>query len=417
MKNIEMLKDNSHEYSLTNKSSVKNTTSSSLYTKIILQRIQNAKYGQIQITLPNAQVITHIGKEHGQNVLIHFKSWKGIFQYALFGQLSFVEAYIKGNIDIPNLPALFNWFVDNETCFPEKQNSRFAGFLNRFSHLILRDNSRNGSRKNISFHYDLGNDFYKKWLDETMTYSSGLFNGSKTLRESQVEKYSRISYQLELTDGDRLLEIGCGWGGFAEHTLTNHDVNYRGITISNEQLEYAKERLNKISNKPNLTVFEDYRDTKGTFDKIVSIEMFEAVGEKHWESYFETIRERLSPGGKAVIQVITIDHNRFTKYRNRVDFIQKYIFPGGMLPSKQAFVEQTKNANLKIVNEFAFGQDYALTLRLWKINFIQNWSEIEHQGFDQNFYRLWLYYLDYCIAAFERNTIDVMHYTIAHDHE
>ena len=422
MKNIEMLKDTNGEYCLVNERSSNirfspEGRSTGFYAQKILSRIKKAEYGLIEITLPNQQSVSHMGKQSGHNVSIEFKTWKSFFQYVLLGQLSFVEAYIKGDIHISNLSALFHWFIDNEEYFPEKQNSRFADIVNRFSHLILNDNSRDGSRKNISFHYDLGNSFYKKLLDETMTYSAGIFTDTKSLAASQKAKYARIVDQLNLSDGESVLEIGCGWGGFAEHALTRHHVDYRGITISNKQLEYAKQRLDKITIRKNLAVFEDYRDTVGTFDKIVSIEMFEAVGEKHWQSYFETIKNRLKLDGKAVIQVITIEHDRYLKYRDRVDFIQKYIFPGGMLPSKQVFVENAQKANLKIVDEFAFGQDYAQTLRLWKENFLQNWSDIEKQGFDQQFHRLWLYYLDYCIAAFERNTIDVMHYSVVHDHE
>jgi len=421
MKNIELLKDASGKYCLVNDTNENlryssKSISPGFYAKRILSRFKNAEYGRIEITLPNQQSVSHTGKRIGHNVSIQFKTWKSFFQYVFLGQLSFVDAYINNDINISNLSALFHWFIDNEAYLPQKQNSGFTNFLNRFSHLILNENSRNGSRKNISFHYDLGNNFYKKWLDETMTYSACIFTEKTSLAASQEAKYSRIVDQLELSDGDSVLEIGCGWGGFAEHAITRHYIDYRGITISKEQLEYTKKRLDKITVRKNLAVFEDYRDTVGTFDKIVSIEMFEAVGEKHWKSYFQNIKNRLNPGGKAVIQVITIDHDRYLKYRNQVDFIQKYIFPGGMLPSKQAFVGHAQKAGLKIVDEFAFGQDYAQTLRLWKENFIHNWQDIRQMGFDQRFYRLWLYYLDYCIAAFERNTIDVMHYSVVHDH-
>ncbi|MCP5382746.1 MAG: class I SAM-dependent methyltransferase [Kordiimonadaceae bacterium] len=386
------------------------------FTKIVHSRIKMAQYGRIEVTLPNQQTISHMGKHPGHNVSIDFKSWKSLVQYMLSGQLAFVDAYINGEIQISNLYALCNWFLDNEKYFPIKQNSFLSELINRFLHLVLNDNNREGSRKNISFHYDLGNDFYDKWLDQTMTYSAGIFNDTSDLKASQIAKYDRIIDQLELSSGDSVLEIGCGWGGFAEQAISNHDIKYRGITISKEQLDYANNRLAKISLHKDLFSFEDYRDTAGKFDKIVSIEMFEAVGEKHWHSYFETIRNRLKPNGKAVIQVITIDHDRFLKYRNGVDFIQKYIFPGGMLPSNQVFAKHAEKAGLKIVDEFSFGQDYALTLRHWKDNFLHNWPEIEKQGFDQRFYRLWLYYLDYCITAFERRTIDVMHYSIEHEH-
>ncbi|MDB4044315.1 cyclopropane-fatty-acyl-phospholipid synthase family protein [Emcibacteraceae bacterium] len=386
------------------------------FAEKVFSRIKKANYGQIEIILPNKQFVSHKGQNAGQNISIEFKTWKSFFQYVILGQLSFAEAYINGSINISNLSALFHWFVDNEKYFPEKQNNRYKNMINRFSHIILNDNNRSGSRKNISFHYDLGNNFYKKWLDETMTYSAGIFGNTKCLAGSQRAKYSRIVEQLKLKDGNSVLEIGCGWGGFAEHAISKHNINYRGITISNEQLDYTNKRLNKITHMKNPAIFEDYRDTLGTFDKIVSIEMFEAVGQKHWQSYFETIKNRLKPDGKAVIQVITIENDRYLRYQNRVDFIQKYIFPGGMLPSKQVFSDYAQKNQLKIDDEFAFGQDYVQTMRIWKDNFLQNWSEIESQGFDYRFYRLWLYYLDYCIAAFERNTIDVVQYSVVHDH-
>ncbi len=412
MKNIDVFKGRRNE----NLQFSRYRSPGGLYQIIIRKKIQKAQYGRIEVSLPNHQTILHTGIHDGHNVSIKFKTWNSLIRYMFFGQLSFVEAYINGDIHISNIYALCQWFMDNEEYFPEKQNNFVSDLVNRFLHLIMNDNNRNGSRKNISFHYDLGNDFYKNWLDETMTYSAGIFNEQSSLEASQHTKYDRILDQLEIMDGDSVLEIGCGWGGFAEHALIKHFIDYRGITISNEQLNYAKERLEKITIRKNLIAFEDYRDTKGKFDRIVSIEMFEAVGEKHWQSYFTTIRNRLKQDGKAVIQVITIDHDRYLKYRNRVDFIQKYIFPGGMLPSKRTFVEHAENSKLKIIDQFAFGQDYARTLRHWKENFLNNWTDIEREGFDQKFYRSWLYYLDYCITAFERETIDVMHYTIEHDH-
>ncbi|MCC3861180.1 SAM-dependent methyltransferase [Pseudemcibacter aquimaris] len=411
MKNIETIKNQQSDY--------KNTyivygLIEKILDRKIRERIGLAEFGFIEVKLPNDFKVVHKGDKQGHHVYIHFKTWKSLFGYVLSGQLAFVEAFVKGDITVSCLPSLINWFLDNEPYFPEKQNHAASGLINRFSHLFLNDNSRNGSKKNISFHYDLGNDFYSLWLDKTMTYSAGDFAQTNDLEQSQKDKYQRISDQLDLSDGDRVLEIGCGWGGFAEHVLTKHHLDYRGITISKEQLDYALNRFNQITVRKNLAVFEDYRDTTGVYDKIVSIEMFEAVGEKHWDKYFQTLKSRLASGGKAVIQVITIDHDRFLKYRNRVDFIQKYIFPGGMLPSKEVFAEYARKSNLKIVDDYAFGNGYAETLIQWKKNFIANWPKIKELGFDEQFYRLWLYYLDYCIAGFERNTIDVMHFTMVH---
>lgn len=388
----------------------------SFVSKRIIARIKKAEKGRMEIRLPNGIEAVHVGSENGQNVTIHFKTWKSIYQYVVLGELPFVEAYIRGDVTISSLSSLFHWYVDNETYLSQpKKNNLLLDIVNRFSHLILNDNNKRGSRNNISFHYDLGNAFYKEWLDPTMTYSAGIFSGDVDLEDAQHLKYARIANQLDLNDGDSVLEIGCGWGGFAEHALTRHNVDYKGITISEEQLNYTNERLKTLIEGEQLAHFEDYRDTKGCYDKVVSIEMFEAVGEKHWKTYFETLKKRLKSDGTAVIQVITIEHDRYLKYRNRVDFIQKYIFPGGMLPSKQVFNEYAKNAGFEIVDQYAFGDGYAETLRRWRDSFVQKWPEIKKQGFDQRFYRMWIYYLDYCIAAFDRNTIDVMHFTLTHE--
>ena len=258
MKNTEVLKNKSDE----NLHFPVQSSPKGFFTKIIRARIQKAQFGRIEVTLPNRQSVSHLGSHLGHNVVIEFKTWKSLFQYILFGQLSFVESYINGDIQVSNIYALCQWFLDNEKCFSEKQNSCISGLINRFSHLILNDNNREGSRKNISFHYDLGNDFYKKWLDETMTYSAGIFNETSDLAASQKAKYDRIIEQLKLSARDTVLEIGCGWGGFAEHAITRHFIDYRGITISNEQLDYANERLEKITLHKDLVAFEDYRDTK-----------------------------------------------------------------------------------------------------------------------------------------------------------
>lgn len=392
--------------------------SSSFIANRIISRICKADIGRMEILLPNGNSAFHQGTKEGHNVFIHFKSWKGLLQYALLGEMSFVDAYIDGDIHIANLTALFNWYLDNEKYLArDKKNNWIMDLLHRFAHLIINDNNRRGAKKNISYHYDLGNEFYKKWLDRTMTYSAGIFNGEVSLANAQEVKYSRIIDQLDLKTGDSVFEIGCGWGGFAESLLSHNAVSYKGITISKEQLDYANDRINKLTGRNDLVKFEDYRDTGGAYDKIVSIEMFEAVGEKHWDTYFDTLRRRLKPGGAAVIQVITIDHDRYLKYRDRVDFIQKYIFPGGMLPSKEMFLEHAKKAKMTITNQFAFGDGYAETLRCWKAAFIEHWEDIKPLGFDDKFYRMWLYYLDYCEAAFERGTIDVMHFTLMHDQE
>ncbi|WP_345900863.1 cyclopropane-fatty-acyl-phospholipid synthase family protein, partial [Martelella sp. UBA3392] len=273
----------------------------------------------------------------------------------------------------------------------------------------LRRNSKSGSRRNIAFHYDLGNAFYKLWLDETMTYSSALYEGrDRSLSEAQTAKYDRIIARLQIGPEDRVLEIGCGWGGFAEHAAARTGCHVTGLTLSKEQAKYARERLaaSGLSDRTDIRL-EDYRDCKGTFDKIVSIEMFEAVGEENWPVFFKTVNERLTPGGTAVIQSIAIEHHRLDDYRRNPDFIQAYIFPGGMLPSIETFKKGAGSAGLAVKDLFSFGKDYARTLLEWERRFLAEWDAIRPLGFDDRFQRMWRYYLNYCATGFDAGRIDV----------
>lgn len=387
----------------------------------------HAQRGILHIALPGKRTVVHKGSDQGPHASIHFTSWKSIWAYVRGGELAFAEAYMNGQIIIPDLKALFSWYVANDDLLQKRSGNKILQGLNRFMHLVLRDNNRSGSRKNISYHYDLGNDFYQKWLDETMTYSAADFSGTEDLATAdlataQRAKYDRMIAATGIKDGHRVLEVGCGWGGMAEQLLTTRNVSYRGITISQEQLDFANQRLkalndgnrlaNPASNMKAACVFEDYRDTTGSFDAIVSVEMFEAVGEKHWASYFKMIHDRLAPGGKASIQVITIDHERFLTYRKDVDFIQKYIFPGGMLPSKKVFTETAEAQGLLVTDSHSFGPDYAETLRRWGQDFNRQWDSIKQMGFDERFYRMWRYYLIYCEVGFDAGTIDVVQFTL-----
>ena len=291
--------------------------------------------------------------------------------------------------------------------------SFWGSLVYRVRHLFNR-NSRTGSKRNIHAHYDLGNPFYEVWLDPSMTYSSALYGNdpARSLQDAQDAKYRRILDELALPAGARVLEIGCGWGGFAEMAARD-GLHVTGLTLSTEQHAWAEKRL-ADANLTELARFllQDYRDEHGRYDAIVSIEMFEAVGEQYWAGYFETVRRCLVPGGRAVVQTITIDDSLFHRYRRSTDFIQQYIFPGGMLPSPTVFEQCASRAGLGVNNRFAFGLDYARTLAAWRESFCANLSKISSQGFDTRFARTWEFYLAYCEAGFAQRTTDVMQFTL-----
>ena len=277
-----------------------------------------------------------------------------------------------------------------------------------------RNNSKQGSKRNISAHYDLGNEFYSYWLDHSMSYSSALFkNFDEELEIGQKRKYRRLAQELKLKEGDQILEIGCGWGGFAEMAAKEYKCKVVGITLSEAQAKFAQKRMQEtqLSNLVDIRI-EDYRDVQGTFDKIVSIEMFEAVGEEHWKNYFETIKTHLKPGGMAGLQSITIANEFFEIYKRRPDFIQKYIFPGGILPSESELNYAADSAGLKILDDYYFGKSYAETLRRWQSMFEKKWDDIKSLGFDERFQKMWSYYLSYCEAGFETGHINVGQFLI-----
>jgi cyclopropane-fatty-acyl-phospholipid synthase len=276
---------------------------------------------------------------------------------------------------------------------------------NRLQHR-LRENTKRGSRRNIAAHYDLGNAFYQQWLDRGMNYSSAIYRDGDTLEDAQAAKVGRIAELLDLRGNERVLEVGCGWGAVAERLLQERAAQYVGLTLSREQLAFARERLADKGERADVRL-QDYRDVTGTFDRIASIEMFEAVGERYWPVYFDKIRALLAEGGAAVLQIITIDEKRFDTYRKTPDFIQRYIFPGGVLPTAAIIEREIRRAGLRLVHNEAFGQSYALTLREWRNRFLRSWPKIETLGFDQQFRRMWEYYLAYCEVGFRFGSIDV----------
>ncbi|HEY9136138.1 MAG TPA: cyclopropane-fatty-acyl-phospholipid synthase family protein [Pseudomonadales bacterium] len=335
------------------------------------------------------------------------------------GMVGLSEAYVAGDWDTSDLDLVTDWALKNRSSIKMalKGNMVFKG-LSKLHHR-LNQNTRAGSKKNIAFHYDLGNDFYRLWLDRTMSYSSALFSDeNESLEAAQQNKYRRIIELLDPQAKQKVLEIGCGWGGFAETLLTEHDVTLDAITLSEKQLAWAKNRMAEIPNEKlnfSLTDYRDLSDKEHAYDRIASIEMLEAVGEAYWPTYFSTLKKCLKPGGIAVIQVITIDDEIFPEYRRTPDFIQRYIFPGGMLPSPMVMREQIGKAGLSLSEEQSFGLDYAKTLQYWAKNFEQAWPEIAAQGFNQRFKRLWRYYLAYCQSGFKAGTIDVRFYRIINE--
>ncbi|MEM7024697.1 MAG: cyclopropane-fatty-acyl-phospholipid synthase family protein [Pseudomonadota bacterium] len=355
------------------------------------------------------------GNEPGPDGHIRLHRKRALRRFATGGALGFSEAYLDGDWDSPDLPRLLEVLALNEASLAERYyGQRSFGWVPRVLHL-LRPNTRRGSRRNIYAHYDLGNAFYGAWLDETMTYSSARFVEPKqSLAEAQRQKYACLADGLQLGPQDHVLEIGCGWGGFAAYAAGEIGARVTAVTISRQQHEYVAESLHKSGLNERVELqLKDYRDLEGTYSSIASIEMFEAVGERYWPMFFSQLRERLAPGGRAGLQIITIADRYFEGYRRRADFIQRHIFPGGMLPSPSVLREQIRRAGLRLQDEVTFGLDYARTLAQWGRRFQDAWPALREQGFDDRFKRLWDYYLAYCEAGFRAGYTDVGQVTLA----
>jgi len=376
--------------------------------------LKNIEFGSIKITTPRNKILEFTGSKEGPNADIQLKSWRVLIRTIWGGHTYFFESFRRGEWETSDLYALLLFGELNETSVDKVMKSTiWRRLIEQVLHK-LNQNSRKGSKRNIAAHYDLGNSFYQLWLDKSMTYSSALFEGQTTcLSEAQRQKYLRIANNIELKDGDKLLEIGCGWGGFAEIAAKEYGCQVTGLTLSKEQASSCKKRLKDsgIERKVDIRL-EDYRDVKGLYDKIVSIEMLEAVGEKFWRRYFESIRDRLAPGGKAAIQTITIKDDCFESYKKNPDFIQQFIFPGGMLPTPSAIKHNVEAVGLKLTDTFYFGKSYIKTLHLWDQEFKKQWSRIEELGFDTDFKNTWTYYLNYCAAGFQSGRINVGQFLI-----
>jgi len=377
--------------------------------------LRHLRVGTLDVQLPDGSM-AHFGGGGEPRAVISLHDWSVCAAALKSGDIGFAERFIEGNWHSPDLVALLKLFIANRESFDSVIYGTWWGRLAyRIKHLLNR-NSRHGSRKNIHAHYDIGNPFYRLWLDETMNYSSALFEGDfeRPTADAQLAKVRRALREVEVKPGERLLEIGCGWGALAEAAAGEFGAHVTGVTLSTEQLEFATERLRRhgLAGQSDLRL-QDYRDiTDEPFDAIASIEMFEAVGREYWDSFFATLRGRLKPGGRACIQTITIRDDLFDRYTRSTDFIQQYIFPGGLLPSPQAFRSEARKAGLEVVNELAFGADYAETLRRWRLAFLARDPQVRKLGFDTRFMRIWEFYLAYCEAAFDTGNTNVMQFTL-----
>ncbi len=381
-----------------------------LAARFVLKSLERLSIGRLTVRLPDGQVRVFGMADTTLHAEIDVTDWRFFRRVLVDGDIGFAEGYMEGFCDSPDLPSLIRLLLANEAALGKMTKTNvFHGMLLKLLHR-RRENTREGSRKNIHAHYDLGNDFYGLWLDPSMTYSSALYGGeaSKPLEVAQIAKYDRILAQLGARQGDTILEIGCGWGGFAE-VAARRGMRVTGVTISKEQLEYARARLQRagLSDRVDLQ-FRDYRDIEGRYDHIVSIEMIEAVGERYWPDYFATLKRHVVPGGSAVVQAIVIADDFFERYRTNPDFIQTYVFPGGMLLSPSSLKEQCRQAGLKVAELYSFGLDYARTLETWLGRFDRVADQVGRMGFDERFRRMWRYYLAYCAAGFSTRRTDVL---------
>lgn len=364
--------------------------------------------GSLTIQLPDGQSV-RFGHATGRETVLRLNNYSVVAKAVRRGSLGFAEAYIDGDIDCTDLVSLFRFFLGNRDKLKDSGKGLFKSRLADRLYHWMRRNSRRGSRKNISEHYDLGNDFFSQWLTKDGFYSSAYFcGGADTLEEAQVAKAKLVLHSLALAPGHRLLEIGSGWGELSLRAARDFDAQTFGVTLSHEQLAGARERVARAGLSDRCVfALQDYRDLDGQYDRIASIEMIEAVGEEHWPLFFQTLHDRLKPGGIAAIQAITIAEPMFEAYRRKADFIQRYIFPGGMLPTVSAMAQEAERAGLLFAPVARFGASYARTVREWRQSFEARWPEISRLGFDARFRRKWLYYLAYCEAGFLEGTIDV----------
>ena len=370
--------------------------------------------GRVDFILPDGRRFRAEGSKPGPVAEVKINNPDVFARLVREGDLGFCDAYLDGWWTTPDLQAFMDFIhADNDDMYDGFPGMALVRAWEK-ARFWFQSNTKRQALKNISYHYDLGNDFYSLWLDDTMTYSSALFNTSQeSLEKAQIAKYASMVDQMGVKPGDHVLEIGCGWGGFAEYAAKERGLKVTGLTISKEQLDYANKRIKSkgLSDKVNLKL-QDYRDETGVYDGVASIEMFEAVGEKYWPVYFDKIKQCLKPGKQATLQIITIQDARWDVYRKSVDFIQKYIFPGGMLPSPSVLRQEIHRAGLSVQHSIEFGKSYSQTLRRWFEVFNNKWDNISAMGFDDRFRRMWNFYLTSCAATFESGNCDVTQITL-----
>jgi len=383
--------------------------------RMVLDVLRRIERGGLVLKLPDGRAL-EFGPD-ARTAILHVRNWRVFGAIAAKGDIGFAETYMDGDWATPDLAALLTLFAANRDAIDRAVNGGIvSGAIQRVKHL-LNANTRRGSQRNIAAHYDLGNDFYALWLDPSMTYSSALFEGdpARSLEEAQHAKIRRALDRIAPQPGDHILEIGCGWGALAEIAAREYGCRVTGITLSGQQLLHAQLRIARAGLDDRVRFeLRDYRDLRGRYDHIVSIEMIEAVGERYWPAFFATVAGALAPGGRACLQAITIDDRRFEQYRSGTDFIQQYIFPGGMLPSPSRFRAEAARQGLAVTGEYAFGRDYAETLRRWREVFLRRAADVRALGYDDQFIRMWDFYLAYCEAGFETLCTNVHQFELTH---
>ena len=381
--------------------------------KIVFNILKNIEFGYLEIINHNGKLLKFGDPNHYLKANLKIKNPNFTFNLVKGGSVGFAESFMRDEFETKNLSNLIEVTARNI-----KQIHKFSGvfdlpLINFFKNIFIK-NTKNRSKENIAKHYDLGNEFFSLWLDKTLTYSSAIFDEkNKDLSDAQNNKYQKLIDLIKPSNGDKILEIGCGWGGFAEYLGKKYDVKLDCITISKKQFEYAKERIHKcgLNEKVNIEI-KDYRDLRDKYNSIASIEMIEAVGKNYLESYFKTIKNNLSNNGKAAIQAITIDDALFDRYKYKEDFIQKYIFPGGFLPNKNSINKYVSDNGLTIKSYESYADHYSNTLSIWRDEFNKKWDQIKNQGFDLTFKRMWEFYLCYCEAGFKSKNIDLIQFSI-----
>ena len=387
-----------------------------LYTiadKIIFNILKKINFGYLEITSSSGELLKFGNYDDKLKADLKIKSSALNYNLIKGGSVGLAECYMRNEFETSNLSNLIELAARNITIIHKFSGILDLKFLNFIKNKFIK-NTKSRSRENIAKHYDLGNDFFSLWLDKTLTYSSAIFDEqNKDLDQAQNNKYQKLINLIQPSNGDKVLEIGCGWGGFAEYLGKNYDVKLDCITISKKQYEYAKERIHNcgLNEKVNIEI-KDYRDLNSKYNSIASIEMIEAVGQNYLESYFKTIKDNLSDGGKAAIQAITIDDSLYDRYRNKQDFIQKYIFPGGFLPNKNTINKLVSKNGLSVNSYISYANHYADTLAIWRDEFNKKWSLIKDQGFDLTFKRMWEFYLSYCEAGFKSKNIDLIQFSM-----